>query len=139
MHLLLAEGKQVGFCREMEFRRSFLSGAGGKESAANEGGRRDMGLIPGSGRSSGEGNGNPVQSSCLGQRSMAGYSSWGHESRSVWCWDGSLGWKFVAKAVFLWLEWPIFLVSSSLDRHQFIRCSKFTEMIGTIQEAFVLC
>ena len=27
---------------------------------------RDLGLIPGSGRSSGEGNGNPLQYSCLG-------------------------------------------------------------------------
>jgi len=34
----------------------------GKESASNAG---DRGLIPGSGRSSGEGNGNPLQYSCL--------------------------------------------------------------------------
>ena len=38
----------------------------------------DTGLIPGWGRSSGEGNGNPLQDSCLGkshgQRSLAGYS-----------------------------------------------------------------
>ena len=40
----------------------------------------DLGSIPGSGRSTGEGNGNPLQYSCLGrfhgQRSLAGYSSW---------------------------------------------------------------
>ena len=35
----------------------------GKESAFNAG---DLSLIPGSGRSSGEGNGNPLQYSCLG-------------------------------------------------------------------------
>ena len=35
----------------------------GKESACNSG---DAGLIPGSGRSAGEGNGNPLQYSCLG-------------------------------------------------------------------------
>ena len=35
----------------------------GKESACNAG---DAGSIPGSGRSSGEGNGNPLQYSCLG-------------------------------------------------------------------------
>ena len=35
----------------------------GKESACKAG---DLGLIPGSGRSSGEGNGNPLQCSCLG-------------------------------------------------------------------------
>ena len=39
---------------------------------------RDKGSIPGSGRSSGGGNGNPLQYSCLenphGQRSLAGYT-----------------------------------------------------------------
>ena len=34
----------------------------GKESACNAG---DLGSIPGSGRSSGDGNGNPLWSSCL--------------------------------------------------------------------------
>ena len=34
----------------------------GKESACNVG---DLGSIPGSGRSPGEGNGNPLQNSCL--------------------------------------------------------------------------
>ena len=40
----------------------FSGGSDGKESGCNEG---DMGLIPGSGRSSGEENGNPLQYSCL--------------------------------------------------------------------------
>ena len=35
----------------------------GKESACSE---EEMGSIPGSGRSPGEGNGNPLQYSCLG-------------------------------------------------------------------------
>ena len=39
-----------------------------------------MGLIPGSGRSPGQGNDNPLQYSCLGksygQRSLAGYKRW---------------------------------------------------------------
>ena len=38
-------------------------GSDGKESACNAG---DLGLIPGLGRSPGEGNGNPLQYSCLG-------------------------------------------------------------------------
>ena len=46
-----------------------------KESACNS--------IPGSGRSPREGNGNPLQYSCLekshGQRSLAGYSPWGRK------------------------------------------------------------
>ena len=40
----------------------FPGGSDGKESASNAG---DPGLIPGSGRSPGEGNGNPFQYSCL--------------------------------------------------------------------------
>ena len=40
----------------------FPGGAGGKASARNAG---DPGLIPGSGRCPGEGNGNPLQYSCL--------------------------------------------------------------------------
>ena len=40
----------------------FPGGSDGKESAGNAG---DLGLIPGSGRSSGEGNGYPLQYSCL--------------------------------------------------------------------------
>jgi len=41
----------------------FPDGLDGKESACNVG---DQGSIPGSGRSPGEGNGNPLQYSCLG-------------------------------------------------------------------------
>ena len=54
-------------------------GSDGKESTRNEG---DMGLIPGSGRSPGEGNGNPLQYSCLekpiGRATWLGYSPWDH-------------------------------------------------------------
>ena len=54
----------VGFSRfEVEFRNlGFPGGLEGKESACNGG---DPGSIPGSGRSPGEGNGNPLQNSCL--------------------------------------------------------------------------
>ena len=37
-----------------------------KDSACNAGATGDMGSTPGSGRSHGEGNGNPLQYSCLG-------------------------------------------------------------------------
>ena len=51
-----------------------------KDPPAKAGG---AGSIPGSGRSPGEGNGNPLQYSCLenphGQRSLVGYSPWGHK------------------------------------------------------------
>ena len=41
----------------------FLGGSGGEESVCNAG---DLGLIPESGRSPGEGNGNPLQYPYLG-------------------------------------------------------------------------
>ena len=43
-----------------------ISGAVVKNPPASAGGARDMGSIPGSGRSPGEGNGNPLQYSSLG-------------------------------------------------------------------------
>ena len=56
---------------------------GVKNSPASAGNLRDVGSIPGSGRSPGEGHGNPLQYFCLehphGQRSLAGYSPWGHK------------------------------------------------------------
>ena len=56
----------------------FPGGSDGKECACNAG---DMGSIPAWGRFPGEGNGNPLQYSCLekshGQRSLVGYSPWG--------------------------------------------------------------
>ena len=62
---------------------SFPCSSVSKESACNSG---DLGSIPGSGRSPGEGNGNPLQYSCLenpmDQRRLAGYSLWGHKNRT---------------------------------------------------------
>ena len=47
----------------------------------------DLGSTAGSGRCPGEGNGNPLHSSCLGefhgQRSLVGYSPWGHKELDV--------------------------------------------------------
>ena len=56
----------------------FPGGSEVKASACNVG---DLGSIPGSGRSPGEGNGNPLQYSCLenGWRSLVGYSPWGRK------------------------------------------------------------
>ena len=55
----------------------FPGSSAGKESTCDT---RDLGLIPGLGRSPGGGNGNPLQYFCLenphGQRSLAGYSLW---------------------------------------------------------------
>ena len=46
--------------------QGFPDGSVGKESAYNAGDTGDAGLIPGSGRSPGGGNGNPLQYSRLG-------------------------------------------------------------------------
>ena len=50
----------------------------GEESACNAG---DLGSIPGSGRSPGKGNGNPLQYSCLGNPTQRG--AWGATVRGV--------------------------------------------------------
>ena len=58
-----------------------------KNLSAIAGDVRDVGSIPESGRSHGGGHGNPFQYSCLekfhGQRSLAGYSLWGHEESDM--------------------------------------------------------
>ena len=63
-------------------RKGFPGGSVGKESACNAGDAGDLGLIPGLGRSPGVGHCNPLPYSCMensnGQRSLAGYSPWGH-------------------------------------------------------------
>ena len=72
------------FGRKAMTNLSFPGGSDGKESTCNAG---DLGLIPGLGRSSGEGYGNPLQYSCLenphGQRSLAGYSPWGRKGSDM--------------------------------------------------------
>ena len=61
----------------------FPAGSDSKASAYNAG---DPGSIPRSGRS-GEGNGNPLQYSwpgkSHGQRSLIGYSPWGHKESDM--------------------------------------------------------
>ena len=64
----------------------FPGGSQGKESACNVG---DLGfLLPGLGRSPGDGHGNPLQYSCLenphGQGCLVGYSPWGCKESYDW-------------------------------------------------------
>ena len=54
-----------GFSSSHVWMWGFPGGSEVKVSASNAGDIRDMGSIPGSGRSPGEGNGNPLQYSCL--------------------------------------------------------------------------
>ena len=62
----------------------FLGSSAAKVSTCNAG---DPGLIPVSGRSPGEGNGYPLQYSCLEnphrQRSLDGYSPWGRKESDM--------------------------------------------------------
>ena len=56
---------------EKEIATHFLSFPGGSEVKASASNVGDLGSIPGLGRSPGEGNGNPLQYSCL-ENSMDG-------------------------------------------------------------------
>ena len=53
-------------CHTKRIFQDFPSSSLVKNLPANAGDTRDMGLIPGSGRFPGVGNGNPLQDSCLG-------------------------------------------------------------------------
>ena len=74
-----------------EYIGDFLCSSVGKESACNAG---DLGSIPGLGRSPGGGHGTPLQYPCLenphGQRSLVGFSLWGH--RVGYDWGTKDGW-----------------------------------------------
>ena len=54
----------------------FPSGSDGKESTCSA---RELGSIPGSGRSPGVGKGNPPQYFCLENSNLAGYDPWSHK------------------------------------------------------------
>ena len=66
--------------------KSFLDGSDGEGSACNPG---DPSSIPGLGRSPREGNGNPLQYSCLKNSTDRGawwatsYSPWGHKESAT--------------------------------------------------------
>ena len=69
---------------KLTYNVGFPGGSDYKESTCNVG---DLGSIPGLGRSSGGGHGNPLQYSCLenphGQRSLTGYSHWGRKESDI--------------------------------------------------------
>ena len=77
-------GKEVQKRGDICICTGFPGGSDGKESACNSG---DLGLIPGSGRSPGEGNGDPFQQSCLEnsmvKRSLVGYSPRCHKESDM--------------------------------------------------------
>ena len=79
--------------------RGFPSGLDGKAYAWNA---RDLGSIPGSGRCPGEGNGNPLQYSCL-ENSMDGGTWWATQSMG----SQSVGLVWATSlSFFLYVTWP---------------------------------
>ena len=72
--------------------RGFPGGSDSKASACNAG---DPGSIPGFGRSPGEGNGNPLQYSCL-ENSMDGGAWWAtaHGAAKSWIWLSNFTFPF---------------------------------------------
>ena len=79
--------------------RGFPSGLDGKAYAWNA---RDLGSIPGSGRCPGEGNGNPLQYSCL-ENSMDGGTWWATQSMG----SQSVGHDWATSlSFFLYVTWP---------------------------------
>ena len=87
----------------------FCGGSDGKASARNV---RDPGSIPVSGRSPGEGNGNPLQYSCL-ENSMVGGAWWatvhGVTKSQTWLSDFSLTHSLLCPWSFTWILWTPYL------------------------------
>ena len=75
------------YALECLFQDGFPGGSDSKASAHNAG---DLGSIPGSRRSTGEGNGNPLQHPCLekshGRGSLIGYTPWGRKESDTTEW-----------------------------------------------------
>ena len=71
--LKLINPKNMGFYATLILTLNFPTGSAVKNLPAG-----DLGSVPGVGRSPGEGNGHPVPEESHGQRSLAGYSPWGH-------------------------------------------------------------
>ena len=72
------EASLHGFFQAPSQGKGFPGGSASKESACNE---KDLGLIPGLGSSPGEGNGNPLQFSCL--ENPHGQQSWRATVRGI--------------------------------------------------------
>jgi len=83
-HTTTIFSQQILDIHELNKKRACTGGSDDKESACRAG---DLGVIPGLRRFPGRGHGNPLQYSCLEschrQRSLAGYSPWGHKESNM--------------------------------------------------------
>ena len=103
--------------------------AEGKEYTCNT---RDLGSIPGLGRSSGRGHGKPLQYSCLenpqGQRSLVGYSPWDHQESDVTEWlstiHSSNNYWTTCKITDSW-NMPVNKINKNPCHHQFTQFTQF--------------
>ena len=109
-----------------------FGGSDGKASAWNAG---DQGSIPRSGRSPGEGNGTPLQYSCLenhGWRSLVGYSPWGGKELDTTEWFHFhflwLSLTFFSKHTVVWTS----LVAQQGKNHQQCGRPGFNPWVGKI-------
>ena len=59
---IFASSGITNYSKQLRQEKTFPGGSDGRQSACNA---RDLGSVPGLGRSPGEGNGNPLQYSCL--------------------------------------------------------------------------
>ena len=82
LRFTLLHSRSYHIINQLYSKKSFLGGSDGKESTCNA-----VDSISGLGRSPGERSGNPLQYSCLenphGQRSLVGYSPWGHKESDM--------------------------------------------------------
>ena len=86
----------------------FPSGTMVKNLPANAGDARDVGLIPGSRRSPGEGNGNPLQYSCLGNCMDRG-AWWATVHRVAHSWTRLNNWAHTCIDIYMTLMLSAFL------------------------------
>ena len=76
----------------------FPGGSVGKESTCNAGDAGDWGLIPVAGRSPGEGNGNPLQYSCLeNPMDIGACQATGHRVEKSWTLQKRLSQQVIVK------------------------------------------
>ena len=117
-------------------------GSDGKESAFNAG---DLGLIPGLGRFSGGGHGNPLQYCCLenlhGQRTLASYSPWGCKELDTTEWLSTsqiINWNSLMLFLCQFLPKSSIDSTKSQSRHHqiFIKISinRFRNLYGNAKE-----
>ena len=113
-----------------------------KDSTSNAG---DQGIIPGLGRSPGEGNDNPLQYSCLENSMDRG--AWGLQSIGMWLTDWittcypltTKGWDPCTSSPGLVLYGPSHLLALSYSRHMAFLLPPCLQHIPRLPPAWALC